>query len=697
MKEDGKRRIWSLAISFLVFVFLLPIYVATSLEQAVRYLEDGMTAQDKHWILIQTATKCFGPRNTSIAFITILLAVICGITGFMYLQSKRKVDFYHSLPVKRKELFVSSYVNGLLIYVIPYVIMLGISFVIAAANQAYDGSVWMTAWKTFGINVLGYCIAYSVVIIAVMLTGQLIVSLLACAVFFGYAPMVVLLGRELGSKYFTNYYYQSSVYDSFIFKLSPISSYSYLTRGVSKDNLSGVAVLLYLVVAVALFALALFLNNRRKSDAAGKAISYPKLQPIIKTFVCVPVGLISGIIFTSLTDTNTSFWLIFGMVCGYLLCSFIMEIIYHFDFKAALKSKLQLLIGAVFMFVIFFTFKFDLLHYDTYIPGKNSIETMSISFMELENNHDYRVYDVDNDSFLYMNSTEYANRFMRIKNLDIAYEIGKIAASEEYAVMEEDYSRNKKWVTMTVQYRLRSGRKVNRRYEIMLDPIVDLMDQLYVSDEYKEGIFLIYQMKEANSISCYNRFQNLDLTLSAEERAQLLALYKEELTSLSITDIKAAAPIATIVFRDAYVDREEYIYPTFTKTMTFLTDHGFDFTKTFDLEQVSEVELEYTVPYNLRDQEKYQQYAESHPEMPYDITLNLTKKEEIEQILPYLVESSYAWNNGVLLNYDTYLSITVTTKTDEYGNVDKNQYSIPYDKIPDFVKEAILYAEPDEY
>lgn len=707
MREDVKRRLWAIALSAIAFLFVLPVSVATSLERVARMIQEGSTAGEESVMLSITASSYLGAENALLGMLTIMMAIVCGISGFYYLQSKKKVDFYHSLPIKRETLFASSYVVGIAIYVIPYLISLAISFVIVGANGVFQSDVWSIAWKTFGANVLSYSIIYTVIIIAVLLTGQFIVSILACGVFLAYGPMVATLIGSLSNTYFNTYYEYRMISDTILFKLSPISAYLNLLDAVNNESLGVSIVLTYVAIMIVLILVAVWLHRKRMSEAAGKAISYKVLQPYIKTAICVPIGLGSGIIFTGIMNNDTTFWLIFGMICGYLLCSFFMEIIYHFDFKAALKNRIQLLIGAILMFAIFSTYKWDLLHYDQYIPSKDKIESMSIAVSDIDTNQEFMVYDEDDsrNNVSYMNRTSYAFEYMYLKDKDIAYEIAKMAAEGENVLNEwESDSEYDKYMSIYVQYRLTSGRHTYRRYTIAVEPYFDLLNQLYQNQEYKEGAFSIYNMKEVTNVICDNEFQKLNITLTEEEKAQLLSLYRDELSQLSLEDVKNEVPLATIDFLyttdgNEVIENKGLIYPSFTKTIDFLTKHGFDFNKTFNIDDIVNVDIVYTIPYEVREDEQYAQYiadAKEDPDWSYAKRTIYKDKDKISKILPYLVSNNYARNNDALTNYDTYLDITVTWKTDGYGNVASNQYSIDINNIPDFVKKDIMYAEPNQ-
>ena len=57
-----------------------------------------------------------------VCYIIFLLAVLCAATGYGHIHSREKLDFYHSLPLRRMQWFSISYLSGLLIFLIPYLI-----------------------------------------------------------------------------------------------------------------------------------------------------------------------------------------------------------------------------------------------------------------------------------------------------------------------------------------------------------------------------------------------------------------------------------------------------------------------------------------------------------------------------------------------------------------------------------------------
>ena len=63
------------------------------------------------------------------AFLIILIGILAfavGISGFQFMHKKEKLDFYHGLALKRHQLFAISYLAGLFLFLIPYIVCLSL-------------------------------------------------------------------------------------------------------------------------------------------------------------------------------------------------------------------------------------------------------------------------------------------------------------------------------------------------------------------------------------------------------------------------------------------------------------------------------------------------------------------------------------------------------------------------------------------
>ena len=63
-------------------------------------------------------------QNAMLAFILIVTAVVLAASGFSYLHSKKKTDFFHSLPISREMLYTVTCLDGILYLAVPYLVFL---------------------------------------------------------------------------------------------------------------------------------------------------------------------------------------------------------------------------------------------------------------------------------------------------------------------------------------------------------------------------------------------------------------------------------------------------------------------------------------------------------------------------------------------------------------------------------------------
>ena len=124
IKEDLKRRLWAFGLSFLTFFFAMPVLAAmgvTNLEQQYAlWVEDagnydfgaGNTAETEFSRKLgELAVESIGLENVVMGFLVITAALVLALTGFLYLHSRKQVDFYHSIPVRREILFTVRFVG----------------------------------------------------------------------------------------------------------------------------------------------------------------------------------------------------------------------------------------------------------------------------------------------------------------------------------------------------------------------------------------------------------------------------------------------------------------------------------------------------------------------------------------------------------------------------------------------------------
>ncbi len=692
LKEDLKRRIWTIALSVLAFFLFLTVALAISIGN---YDPDYFAKEQ----IAENIAGMIGPEYLIVSFITIAGALICGLSSFFYLHSRKKVDLFHSIPVRREMLFAVSYLNGLLIYLVPYIINVLLCFVILQMNGLMSLERLFIAFTAVGINLLYYCLIYTLAIIAVMLTGNIVVSCLGTAVFLVYGPVLMGIKVMYCTEFFKTYAGDRS--DSVILKfLSPLGSYLYAAnpRSLGDYQVDHTSIIKTVLVTVVLLLFALFLYKKRPSEAAGKAMAFSVSKPIIKFLLVLPAALLGGIIFRQISANSSTGWFIFGLVFVFIVSGAIIEIIYNFDVRSAFGHKRHMLISGVVVTAIVCIFQFDLIKFDLYIPDENKIESMSVFISGLDSSLNYVEPNTDRNSYDYVSGENYQLKHMKITDFGAAYTlagIGITEAKDNREINMEDY------YTYRIKYSLKNGRSVYRDYSLKLDQSYDLLKDIFMKEEYKKAHYPIYTWDSSDLlyVSCRNLTGVKDFSLNEEEKQEFLDIYRAELMDLTLEDITEGTPDATIVFwlnegdplkQRANRSSSYYVYSKFTKTKEFLKAHGFDASIQVRTQDVKSITINnYQLlknEYNVYQQE----YATTEKELePSVIYLD---KEKIEAILPLIIDSDYYWSFRTLFNCDRNLEVHLVIQTDDFGN--EASYSGFFkDSIPDFVKTDTNYKE----
>jgi Flp pilus assembly protein, protease CpaA len=691
-KEDLKRRIWTLALAILVFFLSFPVYNALMIGNYRDYSDDKAVYE----VILN-----FMEPNPWIILVTVAGALICGLSSFYYLHSKKKVDLYHSLPIKREQQFAVNYINGILIYLVPYVLNLLLCILLFLIEGYMDGKLFRAALITLGMNTLFYFFLYTIVIIAVMLTGNFVVSCLGTGVFFCYGPMLALVKETYFNDFFHTYYSygRSAVLTCF---LSPLGSYIAAAQKINSGKSQGLFELLVkiFILTVLMIALALFLYKKRPSEAAGKAITHEYSKPVIKFFLILPLTLAGGMIFRDSSSGRSDGWYIFGLIFAFFLIYAIIEIIYNFDIRSAFRYRKQMLFCGGVIILAVCAFRFDWFSYDSYIPKEEKIETMGVAFGGLDQNLNY--IDFDSLSYNYGNRISGQLDSMKLSDIKSAYELAdygiknNIIDTNNSSNTDGDYDYN-------VKYKLKNGRTIYRTYHLNTSGAYDMVKKIYGDKGFKTAHYQINHIDESviYSITAYNMVKNVTFSLDQSQKKEFLNIYKTELNQLTLDEMAAEQPIATLTFTykkeggDRYLNQDYYIYPSFTDTITYMKAHGFDSTKEVSMEDIDNIRVN-NYSYTSKEEEaaaSQNQVTVAKDSARESITMTYTDAQQMSQIYPNLILNDYYWNNRMLFQGVDEVDVTVTYRRDAYGNVSTSSYYFKKGSMPEFVKKDVSYTK----
>lgn len=705
MKENTKQRIWNLALVLLLCFFAFP--VTTALWSSTAFRPENLNSSLPADLALAQAQRDFtrdmlrmySMKGGALAFMLTIAAVVLAASGFAYLHSKKKTDFYHSLPIRREMLYAVTCLNGFLYMAVAYLGFLTIAAVmIRVKGVPFDwGSLYLASVE----HLCFFALVYMTAILSMLLTGNLVVGLLGTGVLFSWGPVICMTISAYFSEYFTTFYGD----DSFLLALSERTSPVAWYVKACMSSQPGRMALWAMLAAAVLFLLGMLLYRRRPSEAAGHAMAFPITEPIIRFLIAVPSSLLLGAMFHSMMYEDG--WTVFGLVCGLLLVSCIIEIIYHFDFKSLFAHKRQLLVSAVFVGVVFAIFRFDLFGYDRYLPATEKLASGGIycDLLDPDATSQYHStveytegwYGVTFDA---MPSSTLADE-MQISDDQGLELLHTIAAQgvHDAAQARDRFLRgggrsydleegDEAFHNVTIAWHLRNGRTVYRSYRVNVSGVKTALEAVYDLDAYKTAMYPVLSLT-ADDVAGINYKEEDECShvklAGADVKAALLAAYQEELKALTSETRAHEMPIAEIQFKtneqQALIQKlrdeggnytlfNHYyyypIYPSFTKTIALLRACGVEVGGTVTPEKTASITLSYQgvavseeemAPADTELGQRQRKYLSDDSRA----MLTVTDPEQIREILAASASHSVVSLNP-LMNTDDGMEICVDMK-----------------------------------
>lgn len=362
IREDIRHRGWLAALSGVLLFLSMPVYTLIYLDS---YSEDPEVLKE----FADTFSGFINGYNSAFLIILIgILAFAVGISGFQFMHKKEKLDFYHGLALKRHQLFAISYLAGLFLFLIPYIVCTVLTILVGAVKGIMTLSLAGECFLTMGTGILAFLLIYHTCIFAGMLTGRSVTMFLGTLVIGVYPSLVLTLLPSLRDAFFQTTY---NVHDSIPEKLSEyLSPFPLFIRMLEQNNsYSNVFMITAaLVLIVLLLAASIMLYRIYPSESAGNALAFKFTPPVFKVLISIPTAVFISLLVKSFIGASGTKWIIIlSMLAIVLLCGLI-EFIYWQDLKMLLKGWRSSVIAIGFVAVLLAVFQFDFTGYDTYLP-----------------------------------------------------------------------------------------------------------------------------------------------------------------------------------------------------------------------------------------------------------------------------------------------------------------------------------------
>lgn len=702
LREDARHRIWVPALSCIVF--LLGLVAATLMLQSIVINQGDISANYLQTRLNQETAMLFNSSNLLLSLVAITGAVICALQGFSYLFNKQQLDFYHALPIRRQKLFIIRWANGVLFYVVPALIFSLLCLIILAAFGLFNAPMLFAVGTGFLHNLLIFFVVYHTAIFFCMLSGHILVSLGLLSIFSIYMFMIVELIPTFMSVYYTTYQNYSYGLSGYLSYLAP-AYLVYKLLNVTTLPLLGYAV----IFATVLFFGSIILYLRRPSETAGKAIAFSGLQPVIRVLIVVPVAIYIGLAFGQLASGSRAFWSIFGLLLFAVLIHMILNVIFAFDIHAALQHRKELAFSAIISVLFISVFAFNILKLDDQIPALNSVEAV---YMDLPVDNDVPYLNLQNGNYLGVTDYRESHAMLTGDELSKAYALldYRMAPPPPTTTAPTTYTDAEPPVAnLNVRFVKSNGHSEYRNFQfIMNENSIQALADVYNTTTYKQGH---YQIFDASCDTVFDTFNAIDATentivrntthtniFSASETKELMDVLRTDLSAFTLEQMINEIPLGTVSLENSKMlyTMDYRIYPSFTNTVTWLTDHGIDFGAWKESTPVS-MTLYLNEPPENKDNADSDLYGydnstvdsgEENDSIYSSATSDdvsseyiITDPAAIRTIYPYLYSDSM--NDRNVLSYQfgklTYNTATITFKDPNTGNTYSACFSITND------------------
>lgn len=468
-------------------------------------LRDGSYFAQNDGVLEMNAMY-FEAVTYGLPIISLIYAILVAIAVWSYLYSHRSVSMMHTLPMRREGLFVTGFLSGMAMLLIPYVVVGALMVLISMAYGVFDPvAVLITVAAVIGETFFYFA---SATFCAFIVSNVFALP----AVYFLLHFLAVIADWLVGT--FSNGFIfglQGS-YSGAVEYLSPTVylmnhvNANYVREDVERWDSMGRSyhdsilvdvqlenawlIAVYACVGVVLLGFGWMLYQRRRSESAGDVIAVGWLRPVFRYGLAALCALLGGLALYEIfwgsfqygryydTVPMLLFMMLSGVI-GYFAAAMLLEKSFRV-FRRHGKGSLLVLAGCVAVCAVL---RFDVFRVSQKVPAISEVE--SVTFEAAEN--DYTFYPGEEDHLLEEVRTLHQTI---IDDRDYARDMGEelwyTYGAEE---LEENYTRK----TVCFIYELKNGRQVERYYRLAMnrdriqqpDTYDYLLDQLINSQEMR--------------------------------------------------------------------------------------------------------------------------------------------------------------------------------------------------------------------
>lgn len=374
--------IWIVYLCYLIVVVPLSIWLYANNES--NYIGNVPLTQKQYYVI---GSALAGAGSVIPVFIA---AAAAALAVFSYLYNPRNANMIHSLPLDRRELYITNYVSGFVFLFVPELIAFIAGVLVCLANQI-TCIQYLFYWFLYMAGVSFF--AYALAVFVAMLTGNIFAMpfyyLAVNYLWIGCMKMVQNISSLIC------YGVSDTWTSSQTSRLSPLD---YLIRNLvmgvkyDKDYVQAVGVTIsggktvavYAVAAVVITVFAYFLYKNRKIETTGDVVSIAALRPVFRWISGICGGGLIALAVSALVleyiKVNEFISLMIFMVIFGSICFFAAEMVLQKNFRVLCKKRIAEWAGFVAVVLILLTcFRVDVFGIERKIPDASEIEAAFVN------------------------------------------------------------------------------------------------------------------------------------------------------------------------------------------------------------------------------------------------------------------------------------------------------------------------------
>lgn len=391
--------------------------------------------------------------NPIVLLTIFVLPVLVSILLFKYTNEEKSSSFIHGLPISKRKLYITNILTGIVMYVIPFLVNL---IIILLLNLGEMGKYIQFAdiMKWFGI-----CMLYNTIFFAfATFIGTFCASKISHGILtyiLMYAPVgVLVLTSTITENILYGFKGLSSNFEEFtklpfikiIEDFREMSSY-YLDQAIKFETST---IIIYIISIIVMLVLGYFIYKKRKLEITKEFIAFKGIRSFVKYAATFLVNLLSYMYFYDVIGKHNIRTLLASFVIT-LIAYLIIEMILKKTYKV-FKSIIGFIIYAVVITITFVILNTGAFGYETRIP---------------------KAEDVEEVSFGMRNETINFKEKQNIENI----------IDFQQKLVDE---KKKGYTEYTLEYKLKDGRKITRKYDINNSLYKEELNKILTSNEYYE-------------------------------------------------------------------------------------------------------------------------------------------------------------------------------------------------------------------